>query len=119
MARKSVPATAREVRSFFRENPTLVPAGAEKSLSETARGRIKPEAVKVFNAKSGMKYTEGNRREVTLTVPTTDRRGRARTRTVRVPDFGARLLAGDLAGKRGRLSAKALAAAGEAYAESV
>lgn len=119
MARKTVPATAKVVRSFFRDNPTLVPEGAEASLAEGARGRIKPTAVKVFNAKSGMRYAEGNTTLVTLSVPQTDKRGRAYTRKVEVPDFGARLLAGDLAGKRGRLSAAALAGAGEAYAESL
>jgi hypothetical protein len=119
MAKRKALATAKDVRGFFKENPALIPAGAEKSLGETARGRIKPEAVKVFNKESGMEYREGNRPQVTLTVPLTDKRGRAYTRTVEVPDFAARLLAGDVAGKRGRLSAEALRLAGEAYAESL
>lgn len=119
--RKVTPAIAKDVRSFFKQHTDLVPEGAEKSLAQGARGRLNPKAVEVFNAQSGMVYAEGNKAEPTVTIPVTkaDANGRSRTRKVEVPVSGARALAGDLAGARGRLSPAALAGAGEAYAASL
>lgn len=117
---KTIPATAKQVREFFKVHTDLIPEG-DASLGATARGRLSPAAREVFNEKSGQTYAEGNRSEVTVTlvVPRVDAKGRKRNLKVAVPVSGARALAGDVAGKAGRLSAKALEAAAEAYAESL
>lgn len=116
---KSVPATAKTVRAFFRQNPDLVPEGAEKFLNEKARGRMPRVVSEIFAEKSGMVYAEGNTETVTLTYRHTQPSGRTVKKTVDLPLAEVRRLAGDKAGKRGRLSAAALEAAGEAYPKSL
>lgn len=115
MARKIVPATARQVREFFAENTDLLPEGV--TIGE--RGRLRPEAVEVFNARSGMTYEVGNRPQVTVPVPTQDKIGRNRTKMVSVDYQHARKLAGKHAGKRGYLSEAALSEAGKRLAKSL
>lgn len=116
---KSVPATAKVVRSYFREHPEQLPEDASAVLRDGVRGRVHPSAVKVFNEVSGMTYTEGTRETITVPYTVKNAKGANLKRSVELPVDAARLLAGDLAGKRGRLSAAALAGAGEAYAESL
>jgi hypothetical protein len=118
MSKRSLPtATAREVRAWFGEHKDKLPEAAAKSVA--GRGRLHPEAVAAFNAESGMAYAERNVPVMPLAYTVQDKAGRNIKRTATVPVFGVRLLAGELAGKRGRFSAKALAAAGEAYADSL
>lgn len=117
-----VPATASEVR----EAVTAMLVAGEVTLSEaaqrnlTSRGRVHPEVRQAFNATVTPKrrYVEGAVRQVPLTYKRVTASG-SRNVTTLVPEAEARALAGDAAGKRGPLSAKAKAAAGIALAERV
>ena len=115
MARKIVPATARQVREFFAENSHMLPEGV--TIGE--RGRLHPEVVDTFNRESGMRYDVGNRPTVTVPVPTKDAIGRNRTKMVSVDYQQARKLAGKHAGKRGYLSEVALSEAGKRLAKTL
>lgn len=102
MASKTIPATSKDVRKFFSENPKMIPAGAEKSVQVSCKGRIKPNAIETFNkAKKthGMHYQEGTHRVVALTY----RAKNHREVTVHLPAAQVRTLAGK-SGKRGPLS---------------
>lgn len=113
MSVKTVPATAKQVRVWFDQNPRKVPTGAEKSVKVTSRGRIKPEAVEVFNkaAKShGMKYTEGSEPMMPLSYKAKNHR----MVTTHLPKREVRALAGK-PNSRGPLSESDLAHAAEAY----
>lgn len=116
------PVPAKVVRDWFRSNPESVPEGAEKVIGAKTRGVISPKCVEVFNkanASEGLAYTPGNTATVEVPFTKTDSRGRVLKRSVRMPIERARSLAGETAGARGRLSGKALTAAGEAYVASL
>jgi hypothetical protein len=126
----TVPATAKDVRSFYAD-----PANADRlaNLSEAAqrtvvvtdgkapRGRIHPEAREDFNSdrKPSQQYNEGAPKTVTLTYKHTQPSGRKVNKKVAVSEVEARTLAGEVAGKRGPLSKAALVAAGEALGAQV
>ena len=107
--------SANAIRAWFAEHPEHVPDGA-KSVGPTARGRLSAEVVEVYlKHNKGKTYAEKSPAESkSVTIPVPDSKGRNRPKTVTFET--ARALAGDLAGKRGKLSAKALTAAGKAYA---
>lgn len=109
-------AISQDVRAWFAAHPSEVPPGAETSVQKSCKGRIAQSAIKVFNAKSGMKYNEGNEpmEVISFRHPATQR-----VRKVEVPRSEARKLAGAYAGKRGFLSTTAKARAGERYAKSL
>lgn len=109
-------AISRDVRAFFAENPDLIPEGAETSVQKSCKGRISQAAIKVFNAKSGMTYTEGNEpvEVISYRHPSTNR-----LRKAEVPRSVARRLAGEAAGKRGYLSEHARKVAAEQFAKSL
>ena len=113
---KKIPATSKDVRRWFEDNPDKVPAGAEISVQVSCKGRIKPEAIKAFNSASGMQYVEGNEPHETVEFvhPETQRK-----RRVTMPRSQARKYAGKHAGTRGPLSATALSKAGERYARKL
>jgi hypothetical protein len=121
MARKTLtPVPAKAVRSFFAENPTLVPDAALVSLRPGQRGRLHPDAVAVFNernAEQGVEYVTGNVPGSMVTFTYTQPSGRKAKATEFVADSDLRALAGDLAGERGRLSAAATEAALTALGE--
>lgn len=112
-SRKTIPATSVDVREYFARNPKKVPAGAEKSVNKSCKGRIKVNAIDVFNADKshGMRYEEGNVR----TLPLTYKARNHRKVTVHLPVSEIRALAGK-PGSRGPLGQKAIEAAAEAYA---
>ena len=96
---------ASTVRSYARENRAalvkhLSSQGIEDTdsvltcLGDTARGRLNPHVVEFFNSRhkgigksAGKAYVEKTpvQRMIEVEVPTTDKRGRARTKTVSVP----------------------------------
>lgn len=117
----TAPATASVVRAWAKANPSLVPAEGEHTVRDGARGRLHPSVREAFNANvsRSARYTEGTPKQVPLTYRHAQPSGRTVAKTVLVPEVGVRLLAGDLAGKRGPLSKAALAGAAEALAESV
>lgn len=100
MSKSTVSApTAADVRSLFRSNPArfdrLTPA-AQATVAEGARGRLHPQAVKEFNKgrKAHRQYVLG-----ATTAATTERKAKRE----------ALRSAGVAVGKRGPLSAEALA----------
>lgn len=113
MATKTIiPATSKDVRKYFAENPTLIPEGAEKSVQVSCKGRIKPTAIEVFNKKSGMHYDETAR--VRKVVPLTYKAKNHRDVTVHLPMKQVRALAGKT-GKKGPLSKADIDFATEMY----
>lgn len=116
---KQTAVSAPAVRAYFAEHPERIPEG-DKSVQPKARGRLSPAAKARFAEDNpSQTYAEKavyDNAKVTLVVVKQDAKGRKRTKKVEVSASQARTLAGDLAGKRGRLSEKALAAAAEAYA---
>ena len=116
---KQTAVSAPTVRAYFAEHPERIPEG-DKSVQPKARGRISPAAkARYAEDNPGKSYAEKTAYEtadVVLTVVTRDRKGHKRTKKVTLAASKARVLAGDKAGKRGRLSADALTAAAEAYA---
>lgn len=113
------PATAADVRFWFFKNPKKVPAGTEHTVAVGARGRIAPEAREVFNSESGMTYSEGTIEHVELPYTKVSKSGANLKRVAMLPKTEVRTLAGDLAGKRGRLSAEAIAHASLKYSNLV
>jgi hypothetical protein len=110
---KTVPATSKDVRTWFEQNPKKVPAGAEVSVRVSCKGRIKPEAIEVFNeaAKShGMRYDEGAPKMMPLTYKARNHR----MVTTHLPRTQVRALAGK-AGTRGPLSKADLDFAAEMF----
>ena len=108
---KVIPATSKDVRKFFAQNPKMVPAGAEKSVQVSCKGRIKPEAIKVYNKHNkSQPYTEGNE----PTMPLTYKAKNHRDVTVHLPKSHVRSLAGKT-GTRGPLSQADLDFAAEMY----
>jgi len=111
-ARKTV--SAARVREWFASaKPEGVPTPG-------SRGRLHPETVKAFHAANPReKYVLGTKDESTVAVKVSKntKAGKARSRTVQVPVAEARRLAGESAGKRGRLSAEALTAVGAALSD--
>jgi hypothetical protein len=82
-----------------------------------SRGRLAPSLIEAFaKANPREKYSQGTKdaNTVSLRVTKTAKSGKTRKVNVDVPVEEARTLAGDLAGKRGRLSAAALTAAADA-----
>jgi hypothetical protein len=69
MGKTLIPATSKDVRRYFVENPSKVPPGAEKSVQVSCKGRIKPNAIETFNKDKshGMHYQEGTKRVTALT----------------------------------------------------
>lgn len=112
MARKTLtPVPAKVVRDFFKSNPTLVPSEAVTSLREKQRGRIHPTAREAFNAaneSNGVVYVEGNQKGLVVEFTYRQPSGRKAKASEFVSNADLRGLAGDLAGKRGRLSAAAM-----------
>lgn len=117
-----VPATASEVRDFVLpltlSGEVALSTAAAHNL--TSRGRLHPEVVEAHNSRvtRARRYVEGAKRTITLDYKRVTASG-SRTKTAALPEAEVRALAGALAGKRGPLSAKALAAASEAYAAKV
>lgn len=110
---KVIPATSKDVRTFFASHPTLVPSGAEKSVQVSCKGRIKPTAIKVYNKHNKTQpYSEGNR----PTMPLTYKAGNHRMVTEHLPVPEVRAWAGK-AGTRGPLSEDDISFAAEVYAE--
>lgn len=102
MGHKVIPATSKDVRNWFAQNPKKVPAGAEKSVQVSCKGRIKPTAIETFNkaAKShGMSYAEGNEKTIVLSYKAKNHR----MVEAHLPKSQVRALAGK-AGSRGPLS---------------
>jgi len=116
---KKIPATSKDVRLFFDNHKKMIPAGAEKSVQVSCKGRIKPEAIAVFNKHSGMQYTEGNRRHIDVPYVKMSADGKRLRRIVSLPEPEVRMLCAKVAGKRGPLSQAALAYAGEQYAKTL
>ena len=110
MGKQILSATSQDVRKFFASHPTMVPAGAEKSVQVSCKGRIKPEAIAVFNKKSGMRYVEGNE----PTMPLTYKAKNHRMVTVHLPKSQVRAMAGK-SGTRGPLSQKDIDFATEVF----
>lgn len=113
MAAKVIPATSKDVRAYFVKHPEKVPAGAEKSVQVSCKGRIKPSAVEVFNKDKshGMKYVEGQKNIVPLTYKAKNHR----MVTTHLPRAEVRALAGK-PGSKGPLSKADMAFAGEVLA---
>jgi len=108
---KVIPATSKDVRKFFAENPKMVPTGAEKSVQVSCRGRIKPTAVEVYNKHNKARpYSEGNE----ATMPLSYKAGNHRMVTVHLPKSQVRAMAGKT-GSRGPLSAKDIEFATEVF----
>lgn len=114
---KVIPATSKDVRRWFAENPDQVPAGAEKSVQTSCKGRISTGAVEVFNKahKGTMKYDETSK--VRKVTPLTYKAKNHREVTVVLPTPQVRALAGK-AGTRGPLSKKDINFATEMYLAS-
>jgi len=103
MAQKFIPATSQDVRQYFAKHPKKIPAGAEKSVQVSCKGRVKPNAIDVFNKDAkihGMKYVEGNTKAVALSYKARNNR----VVTVHLPMHEVRSLAGK-SGVKGPLSA--------------
>ena len=116
--------TAREVREWFAKHQSKVPAG-DKSVGTDSkgRGRLSPEAIKVYETATKNTYEQGHApaktREMTLSVPMRDKNGRNRpSKSVTLTVSEVRKLAGNTA-TRGRISAADKAKAAEAYAEQL
>lgn len=108
---KRTPVSASAVRAWFSE------AQPEGVRAPGSRGRLHPETVEAFEkANPGKTYVLGTQdaSKVTLTVTGTNKRGHKTSRKVEVPVSEARALAGEAAGRKGRLSEAAVAAASEA-----
>lgn len=118
MSKSIKPASGTAVRSFFAENPTLVPEGVK--FKADGRGVLSPKLAEVFTAQTGLTYVPKFKDEakVTLMVTKVNVKGVKSTRKVEVPQSEARVLAGDAAGKRGALSKTAIMAASEAYTKA-
>lgn len=114
MGSKVIPATSKQVREFFAAHPKQIPAGAEKSVQVSCKGRIKPTAIEVFNKVSGMRYDEGSE----PTMPLTYKAKNHRMVTVHLPKSEVRALAGKAPGTRGPLSKRDLDIAAEVYLAS-
>lgn len=114
----TAPATATDVRAWFAENPEKVPAEAAHTVGTAAKGRIHPAARAVFNAESGMTYTEGTKAHEPLTFHKIDTRGRKQPRKVMLPKSQIRALCGK-GSVRGPLSAADMAKASEVYTKQV
>lgn len=119
--RKVTEVSPATVRAWGRENIDLVPEAGRKCLGDTARGRVHPAVAEAFAEHNpGQVMAEKVRDEstVTLDIPQTDKRGRNYSVKREVTIAQARELAGEVAGKRGALSATALSAAAQAYADA-
>lgn len=112
------PATAKDVRAFFAEFPTLVPEAAAHTVDRSAKGRIHPQAREVFNECSGRTYSEGTPRTVALPHFKISKTGARLKRTSHVPVSEVRALVGK-GNIRGPLSKAELSLASEKYTEIV
>lgn len=113
MAKPTQPMTGTDVRNFYRSNPTLAAKFSEhdrKALAPGARGRLPESMRKGIVKDAGRRFSEGTAKTVPLTIVKVQG-GKSRKVTKFVPEVEARRLAGDVAGKRGPLSAAALKAA--------
>lgn len=83
------------------------------------RGRIAKSVIEGYEKETGHKVETGFKPEtkVTLRVTKVDAKGHKRTRKVEKTLAEVRALAGDVAGKRGKPSAKAVAAAEAALSD--
>ena len=83
------------------------------------RGRIAKSVIEQYETETGHKVETGFKAEskVTLRVTKVDAKGHKRTRKVEKSLAEVRALAGESAGKRGLLSAKAVAAAEAALSD--
>jgi len=110
---KVIPATSQDVRAYFTSNPKKVPAGAEKSVQKSCKGRVAVSAIEAFNSDKshGMRYVEGQGAHVALTYKARNHR----EVTVHLPRTQVRALAGKT-GARGPLSKRDMDAAAQAYA---
>lgn len=104
MARKTVGVA--EVRRHF-------------GMPEGVRGRIAKATIEQYETETGNRVATGHKPEktVTVTVGKVTKSGAYRTRKVQKPLSEVRSLAGELAGTRGVLSAKALEAASAALSD--
>ena len=108
MARKFTNVNAATVRTFFAENPTLVPDSGTACLGENARGRLSKPVIAAFNDANkgnGLRYTGDKGVEspkVILPVRKPNAKGAKRAVKVEVTMAEARAFAGAKA--RGRLS---------------
>lgn len=112
---RTVPATSKDVRNWFAQNPSKVPTGAEKSVQVSCKGRIKPTAIALYNKENsdGKRYVEGS----PLTMPLSYKAGNHRMVTVHVSREQVRTMAGK-SGTRGPLSKSDLHFAAEVFAAS-
>lgn len=117
MSKPKQPLTADRIRKYGADNPEWVKQFSDhdrKAFAPGARGRL-PKAVREAGAKAlGQRFTEGTVKHVPIVVAKVQG-GRTRKVTKFIPETEARRLAGDVAGKRGPLSQKALLAAGANY----
>lgn len=85
------------------------------------RGRVSAERIAEFEKATGKRVQTGFKPVATVTVPVTkvDKAGRKRTRQVEKPlaEVREKALALGVGGERGVLSAKAIAAVGEALSD--
>lgn len=109
------PTTAADVREWFAAHPKMVPAAGAHTVAKSAKGRIHPAAREVFNSESGMTYDEGTGIHEPLDFIKISKSGARLKRVTMLPRTQIRELAGDVAGKRGRLSPAAREAASKAY----
>lgn len=110
--RKTVPATSKDVREWFAKNPKRIPEGAHKSVQVSCKGRIKPNAITLYNKENGegKRYVEG----AALTMPLSYKAKNHRMVTVHLPRTEVRALAGKTT-SRGPLSQKDLVFAAEMF----
>lgn len=116
-------ADTKAVRSFFNENPNLIPTG-DKTVGPdcSGKGRVSAQVKTIFAAHNpNSVFVEGEANKVVSTISLTykheQKSGRKVNKVVNLSSMEVRALAG--AGARGRLSAQHLAQAGEAYAKSL
>lgn len=116
MAKPVAPVTARSVRQFFADNPDAAKGLSDRAKHNlTSNGRLGVEVQKAYTAATRRRYTEGTAKAVEVSF----KNDKGRKVTKFIPESQARALAGSIAGKRGPLSAKALAAAGEAFSKTL
>ncbi len=117
---KSVPLTTSEVRAYFAENPTKIPAGAEKCVRVGNKGRVSPAAVAVVEKATGRKFGEGAsvKNLVTVEYVKPNARGAKIRKSVLLPISEVRTLAGVPTNQKGRPTKDMFQKAGEALAKA-
>lgn len=126
MTKINAAASAYEVRSFFVENPKMVPAG-DKTVGRNPgehRGRLSVAAREVFTEATGKTYVTGTagvkpEKMISLSFTYTQPSGKKVNKTETLSLSEVRSLAGDAAKGNGRLSAKAIEAAANARGEQM